>query len=518
MLFEPQSEDAVRRAVTRAKYQRQNQMSELAQVAFDYLEGRVWEDCRAELQHRFPNSMSGDSGQQIFPFCVNLTERYVAEAASIYNRPVRRYFVDADGKESDATMAISDQYKRFVEDDLDECLHRAEQIMHLLWPAPATVWFQAKRGKLRPVVSLPYDVHPVAPDGPQFVDSTDPEDYEGYIVQVDWDGADSGDASQRTWVYITRAQLTYFQSSEPHRMGKVLSQHANPYEWEQVVDKEAEDGSLVPQPPRMLPGQMLTFWHARKPLDSILPDTDTEIVSANREINVALSALLDNMRFQGHAVPVKKLQNVSSAKAKQRHGVRFPAVLDLAESFELISAATNYADQVGLLKDLVRMLAVAKRLSPNDFALEGGAVATSGFAKMVDALPKLEARQERAKRMRKLERMAAPRILAIGTYLGKIDEAARDLQYRVEFSDVEFPRTEDERSKRIESDIKHDLSTPAKILAKRLNLSEAEAQAQIEANRAVNGGLRQEQRADRQASLGGGLFGQRIRGNAQPAS
>ena len=67
---------------------------------------------------------------------------------------------------------------------------------------------------------------------------------------------------------------------------------------------------------------MLTFWHNRLSSDGVIARPDTSLVNANREINVVWSVLFDELRFQGSAVPVKKLSNPSDVKATQRHGVR----------------------------------------------------------------------------------------------------------------------------------------------------------------------------------------------------
>ena len=460
-------EQEIRASVRRLKEDAREQYRKRAQTAVDYLEGRLEADTQSELYSRFPSSQDGEAGQEILPITLGLVERYVSEAANAYNRPVKRELVDEEG-------GVNDDLTKILADELDiarydEVMHRAEQLSVLL--GMSCVWFQAKRGALRPAIVLPQDIYPIAPEAPDFFDPSDPEDYEAFVVELFWAVDDDAKAQRRTFAHVSRKGTVFYEGSEPHNVDRVLSEWPNPYLWPQALD----GGKPTEQP-----GQMLTFWHDRLPLGGILPDRDHDIVEGNREINIALSAIFDNIRFQGHAVPVKKLINPSDPKAKQRHGVRFPVVLDLSESFEYITSATNYADQVQVLKDFVRLLAMAKRMSPNDFSIDGAAPA-SGFAKLVDSLPKLEARNERVRRLKHLEeQVAAPRILSVLVTLGKLPREALGLRMRVTFPEIEFPTTEQEKTARVDREIKIGLTTAAEELAKRNRISVSEAENLLE--------------------------------------
>ena len=299
-----------------------------------------------------------------------------------------------------------------------------------------------------------------------------------------------------------------FFEGKPDQINQILSIHENPFMGMQVIDRidSDSDGDSIVTEARDLPLQMMTFWHARPPVDGLIPNTDASIVRANLEVNVNLSAIFDTIAFQTHAVPVMNLNNPSSPRAKRRTGSRFPMVLDITETFNYVSAATNYVQQVEALKDFVRMTALAKRFSPNDFAIDG-AVATSGFSKLVDSLPKLEARREHLRRLRHIEtQVAAPRIVSILTKLGSLDEDAVGLRMRVKFADIEFPKTEDEIDKEIARDIKYGFSSAAQILAKREGISVDEAESRIQENNARRPA--EPQQAAQFPRLGG-LIGQR---------
>jgi hypothetical protein len=289
---------------------------------------------------------------------------------------------------------------------------------------------------------------------------------------------------------------------DPWDIDKVTGVYQNPFRWEQSVDVGTVTRTAV------LPGRMVTFWHSRLPLGELLIESDPDIALANRELNIAWSVLFDTMRFQGYATPVKKVINPADPKAKQRHGARFPVVIDIAESFEYAVANVAYGEQVKLLETFAKTLAAAKRQSPNDFSMEQQA-AMSGFAKVVDSMPKLEAREERLRRLSYMEQFEAyPRNRAILIQNGKLDATAMNYKLRVKFSDVSFPLSMDEETKKLESDIKYNLTTPAQVLAKRQGISEADAVEVIKKNAEENKELKRGLMEAAQQAMSGQQQGQ----------
>jgi hypothetical protein len=117
-------------------------------------------------------------------------------------------------------------------------------------------------------------------------------------------------------------------------------------------------------------------------------------------------------------------------------------------------------------------------------ALDGTSPA-SGFAKLVDSLPKLDARQERIRRLAKFERENSERIKAIGILLGSLDASAAGMTMRSQFAEVEFPKSEQEKDAWTNREIEHGWSSEASLLAKRDGISSEEAQVRIDANRAT---------------------------------
>lgn len=484
-MWEPQSEAAVIESVKRAKLMVHENREQEYRLAVDYLEGRQQADVEGELAVRFPSSQEGDAGQRIYAITIPLTERYVNEQASAYNKPVSRVLVDETGAETDETRAATLVYQRELDAaQYDEIMHANERLTVLL--GSSITWHQYKRGKLRVVTAYPHEIYPVCPPNGQWMDPSDPDDYQGFVLESMWATEDIGFAQKRTFAYLSRHDLIYFTGGDPHRPKEILGQYENPYRWPQVpVGAElAQEPGLVDSP--ILP---LVFWQRRKNNKGLICDADPEIVYANRELNVQWSALMDTIRFQSFDTPWLKTLDPKTAKARIRHGARFPVLLDQAsqEDFGYASTSHPYGALVDTLMNFTKLYSTLKRMSPNDVAIDGQ-IPTSGFAKLIDSLPKIEAREERIKRLKATEEQRAwPINAAILMWAGKLPESVKRMRLRVKFADVEFPQTPSEESQRLQFELDHNLTTPAKILAHRSGISEAEAQEIVAANADTNG-------------------------------
>ena len=533
--MEERSLDQIRRDVRRLKAKDRETMREEYRFAIDYLKNRQVRDVISRLIERFPESQSGTFGQEIKPITIPLTERFVAEEATLYNKGVRRYFVDpTTGKESEATKAQTTKLNRMLDAaHCDETMHQNDRIVCLL--KTNCVWPQLHRGKLRLVMAYPHLVYPVAPaveDAVEF-DPADPDDYLGFVVETQFDKEDVSSAQGSAYTYLTPGQSVTYQGDGPEKMTKIIEQSPVPFVWEH----RDENGNDVDSP-----GRMLTFWHKSLSADELLEYADCEIARANRELNVLWSILFDTVRFQSYATPVKKVINKNDPGARQVHGARFPVTLQLEEEFKYESAGSPYADTVKVLDHYAKLIAAAKRQNPEEWNVDGsgsGKSAASGFSKLVSSLPKIEARQERAKRCAYLEEHElAPRIVAIGIATGDLDAVAAKMQMRVDYPDIEIQRTSQERQIDYTVDLALGLTTPAKIMSDEDGIDIEEAEAAIEANLkrikelgvslapAKPGAFGQDGAQDGQSQtpdkgdgqsgqLNSGLFGQLINGGAK---
>lgn len=451
------------------------------QRAISYLKGDQRNDVERLLVDRFPSTQDADSGQRIAPVVMPMVDRYVAEASTVYNRTVKRSLVSEDGTvNGEMTKTYNDALERAK---YDEVMHANEKLTNLI--KTSCVNFEAKRGELRPAIKYAHDVYPVIGDNAEFIEAGDPDDYAGFVVELFWADEDITKAQKRTFVHMVRESFTFYTGSEPDKPDKVISVWDNPYVWPQTIEElNPEDGTrkLIKG---TFPGRMLTFWHTSLPIGELIIDSDPTIVDANRELNVAWSLLYDTLRFQSYAIPVYKT-NKPDTKARRKWGARFPAVIGLDETFEMASAAVNYTEQVEVLKVFSKQLAVTQRASPNDFAIDQTA-AISGFAKMVDSLPKIEARDDRIKRLLYLEQFVSwPRQCAVLVHLGILPKSAFGLKLRTEFDKITFPETQGERAKRIETDTKYNLTNPVDMLMKERGLTEDEAKETLLRNAQLN--------------------------------
>ena len=475
-------DDTFRRQIRTLKLAGRARMREQFERAVCYLKGEQRADVERLLAERFPSSQEGDTGQRIAPVVMPIVDRYVAEAATIYNRTVKRSLVTDDGTPvEDMTKTYNQALERAR---YDEVMHANDRITVLL--KTSCPLFEAKRGDLRVTIKYPHDVYPVVGEDPEFIDAADPDDYVGFVVELFWAQEDVSQAQQRTFVFLGRDEYIFYTGEAPDQVGEVLSRWPNPYRWPQTIELvDRATGTRTLKTNQVVGGRMLTFWHTALPVGELLVDTDCDIVEANRELNIAWSMLFDTLRFQSYGIPVLKT-NKSDHKARMKWGARFPAVIGLEESLEMATAAVNYSDQVALLKAFSQQLAVSRRCSPNDFSLEGQA-AISGFAKMVDSLPKIEARDDRIRRLLYLEQFVAwPRQAAVLVHLGVLPASVFKLRLSVEFDKISFPETQDERSKRIETDMKYNLTNPVDVLMRMHGLREDEAKEKLLRNVQLN--------------------------------
>ena len=479
-------------------------------LAINYYEGRQIRDVAQQLQQRYSLAQSGAKGETIAPIAIPITQRYVAEAASLYNRPVRRWWVNAKTKDEDeeATKAINDHLRAA---GYDQALQQIDQITTLTTTAGR--WDQVRRGQVRPRVVTPNVIWSVPNPEIPYPDRTDIDDYFGFVVQLT-NSATKDDPSEQ-YVLISHAEHIYYKGQSWHEIDTTtIERHTNPYTWDQFV--EVFDGG-VPTGQGGLqehPLQMLTFWHMRKPLDEIIIQTDPEIAILNREINIVWSVVMDIIRTQSHGQMVMNLDNKDNPPPRMAYGSRFGLMLNTEESVSFETVSHNYTDLVAALQSVVGLYAVAKRLSPNDFAVVEARAPASGFAKMIDSLPKIEARAERiTEQKRKEEEESWPRLGAELQSLGVITNA-KELEMRVEFSDLAFPRTVKEETEEAEFEFKHGLDSPVEMLARKQGIDREEAQKIIDDNKpapeAPGGGARGRfgQTIGKRAGSGAGIPGQ----------
>lgn len=468
-LFDQLTEQEVLKVLEAQKNRGWDRKDEDWKLAEQFLENDQLERTRQELRIRYPTRQAMTKGEQIQPVALPLVDRFVSESANAYNRPVVRELVNESGeKDESATEALNVMVDEI---NLNERLHAAERFVVTQDSQPVMV--QAKRGMLD-VVTVPlHQTFPVMLPDARRSNRADQNDYLGHVVCLD-----QIDKDEKQWVFMTPAAHYYYKSDQWDKPVNIEIRPNDGYSWPQR-EMTDDDKEKVTE----LPLQMITWWHKQLPVNKLIPLTDVPIATANLELNVQMSCLLDTIRKQGWSQMVMKLLDPANPPNSVATGTGFAMALGLEEEIVSVGAGNDYTGMVGFFQFFVKILAILMRQSPNTFSIDATGP-ESGFAKIVDSLPKLEAREERITRLTAVEqKILWPRIGAVGKYLGKLPGNVDKLRMKVTFSDVSFPRTIDERIKSEEYDIKQGYTTAAKVMAEREGISVSDAEMAIAENK-----------------------------------
>jgi hypothetical protein len=296
------------------------------------------------------------------------------------------------------------------------------------------------------------------------------------------------------------AGVSYYSASDPYRPEKFADPSfiANPFSWPQILDTPDQRGTK----PIELPLQMMTILSGKKPIGKLMSNQDADLANLNREINVQLSVLMDTMRVQGWSSMILETLNPNSAPAIRSYGSRHAIQMQVGETAQYINANNPYAQLVDVLQKVVALAAIAHRQSPNDFSMTGPNIA-SGFAKLIDSLPKIEARQEHVMMLQRAEsNLLWPRMCSIMTYLGKLSPAAKGMKLVTRFADIKYPLSQQEQTAKDQFDLDKSLTTPAQLLADRNGISVEDAQKKIDENKAQKEPEPSQQPVENQPRLG----------------
>ncbi|HDL49736.1 MAG TPA: hypothetical protein ENH33_07260 [Actinobacteria bacterium] len=441
--------------------------------ALDYLAGRMLVHVRADLSIRYPSTQGVSTGQEMQPQALPLVERFIGETANVYDRGAKRRMVDGDGNETEATRRVTDELNRLADEmALDESLHMIDQVQSLVESCGG--WAVVKRGVPQLRLAYPHEIHTVANDSPEF-DANDQRDYRAYII-----GLGKGGKTNR-FAWVARGETAYYEANSADSPKKIDSNTPNPWSWPQVDDTGEERPDM---PTSDLPVMPLVLWHRRPPMRAILPQADATIAHVAHELNLSWSALMDVFRMQSFSTLV--LTGMQSDEAFQLHGARFPIKPGIEGGASYINSSVDYGQLVAVLVDYQRLCALALRMNPNDFSLDQKAT-MSGFAKLVDSLPKIEARHSRVRRLKRTEETGLwPVLGSILIWQNKIGEEAHEMRMVTDFPDLAFPLSPEEEAKKFETDFRYNLDTPAHVLARRRGISVGDAKKAIIENAEIN--------------------------------
>jgi len=457
-LWSSKVEKAIGKSQSTAKSNAREISRQEFDTAVDYAEDNMLQDTIAALQMRYPAAQEGGRFTGIQPVTVPIVARYLDEAATAYTRGVYRTLVDAEGNpDEELTKELAT-----VLDDVgyDLTLNKVERYAILL--KSCGLWVQdCEDEPIEAIPYLPQDIYPIS-EGDSLRDPAAQKSYLGFILAERQGEEDVGSPTLRTYTAVGAEGFLTFRSTDPHQLGRQVTETKNPYKM-----------------------QMLTIWHPRKPAFALLPDGVPSIFTLNREINVLWSVLLDIMRFQGGALLTQVLADPQSVTAKRAVGVRHPWTGHPGESAHYESASNDFAGLVSSLQAVVKLVMLSLRQSPSDFSLEGAQIA-SGFAKIIDSIPKVEARDERIKWFSIMERRTWSRLAAVLVAKKILPEKVKGYRLQVEYDGIRIPEAIQERIAREKHEIELGLTTAAEILAEQNAITIDQAREQIRANKQEN--------------------------------
>lgn len=417
-------------------------------TAVDYLEKRVRSDVERELRDTFAESQSGKKRQQMRAVVLSLVERFVAEKATLYNRPVKYDLRNSAGEiDEEATARLADAHHRSGYLLAMQQLERYEALLD-----SCGLWAQVKRDAPRFVPVLPQRIVPVRPEDLAAFDPLDQDDFEAWEVSL-------GDNRR---ALLDAKNVSYYE----RRPGAsdVTGARTQPHGFERVP---------------------FVVVSAKPASDFVLPGSDVPVVRGARDLCVLLTSIFDTIRFQGFAIPVITATDKTTIETNKPIGVRFPLALSAGDNVEFITPNVPYTNLIEVVRAFVALLAIGERASPGEFAL-GNASPQSGFAKLIESLPKIEARNERESRYRLIEEQRLwPLVGEVYEETGFIRSGDAALRLSVGYSKVDMPESAQERVQLEQHELANGLTTPAGILARRTGLSAQEAEEQVQANLAA---------------------------------
>ena len=260
----------------------------------------------------------------------------------------------------------------------------------------------------------------------------------------------------------TKLQYAYWDSSMyaiTDNDGNTLREQANPY-------------GILP----------FAFTHREDQLDEFLVEGAGDIINCNEQVNIALTEMQLGMRFNLFGQPWVK--GVDSDQNLMRAGSN--VILDMGDdgSFNIASPQGNIEEAIKNIKFQIELVATNNHLWIQ-WSEEGGEV-PSGISLMVKDMERKEDYFDDIALWRMYEKDLYEIERVIAEYNG-ISLSSSD-KFRVDFEEVEYPKTVQDQISKDTFDLEHNLTTDAKIMVRdNKDLTVEEAQKIIDENESING-------------------------------
>jgi hypothetical protein len=242
-----------------------------------------------------------------------------------------------------------------------------------------------------------------------------------------------------------------------------------------------ENGDILEEVQHNLGVLPFVFTHREEQLDSFFVEGASDLVSANEHINITMTEMQLGLRFQMFGQPV--VTGLISDNSNVRAGSDEILTLPEGSSYNIVSPQGNVRDVIENIKWQIELVALNNHLFVT-FSQSGGEV-PSGISLMIKDLE----RHEDFIDDKELYRQYEKDFYKVEYALSQINNLGLPevSQFKVDFSEVEYPMTPQDKIMLNEYKLKHNLTTQAQLLAEEnKDLTVADAEQIIAANKLVN--------------------------------
>ena len=250
----------------------------------------------------------------------------------------------------------------------------------------------------------------------------------------------------------------------------------------EICVKFDENGNVLKEVKHNLGVLPFVFTHREEQLDSFFVEGASDLVSANEHVNITMTEMQLGLRFQMFGQPV--ISGLISDNNQVRAGSDEILTLPEGSSYDIVAPQGNVQAVIENIKWQIELVALNNHLFVT-FAQSGGEV-PSGISLMIKDLERHEDFIDDIELYRQYEHSfyqiehAISEINSLG-----LPEPKR---FKVDFSEVEYPMTTQDKIMLNEYKLKHNLITEAQILAdENKDISVEEAEKIIEENKEKNG-------------------------------
>ena len=220
-----------------------------------------------------------------------------------------------------------------------------------------------------------------------------------------------------------------------------------------------ENGNVLEEIEHNLGILPFVFSHREEQLDSFFVEGASDLVSANEHINITMTEMQLGLRFQMFGQPV--VTGLISDNANVRAGSDEILTLPEGSNYDIVSPEGNVRDVIENIKWQIELVALNNHLFVT-FAQSGGEV-PSGISLMIKDLE----RHEDFIDDKELYRQYEKDFYKVEYALSEINSLGlpKPSEFKVDFSEVEYPMTTQDKIMLNEYKLKHNLTTQAELLA-----------------------------------------------------